>query len=265
MPLEPTEAIRTVHLLVHGFAACGAGAPTSWPEGDFWTDSEADPRMVTCTSCQAARSPQPLEGNPLLRVWLELYPEGAPFDSRRRWASRRDDFRSLGDALIRRHAARKTNAQRYAWAVPTDDALAAIARHGPLVEIGAGTGYWAALLARRGVDVVAYDAAPPPAANHWHPGAACWVAVEQGGPEKVDLHPDRALFLCWPPYADPMAADALRRYAGRTVIYVGEGGGGCTGDEAFHDQLERDFEEVELVAIPQWEGVHDYLSIHARK
>jgi hypothetical protein len=30
-----------------------------------------------------------------------------------------------------------------------------------VVEVGAGTGYWAALLRARGVDVVAYDVRPP--------------------------------------------------------------------------------------------------------
>jgi SAM-dependent methyltransferase len=209
--------------------------------------------------------PPHIEGNPLLRAWVEIYPEGAPFNSSlRRFHDDRDPLVFMDD-LIRRNAAREENARRYAWAVPTDEALAAVARRSPLVEVGAGTGYWAALLARLGVDVVAYDAAPPPAANHWHAGASCWFPVEQGGPEKVDLHPDRALFLCWPPYDDPMAADALRRYAGQTVIFVGEGGGGCTADEAFHDQLERDFAEVERVALPQWEGIHDCLSILVRK
>ncbi|GJP35479.1 hypothetical protein CLOM_g19996 [Closterium sp. NIES-68] len=51
----------------------------------------------------------------------------------------------------------------YAWAVPTEAALAAIksaAGEEGIVEVGAGTGYWAALLRRRGVDVAAYDWTP---------------------------------------------------------------------------------------------------------
>ena len=35
--------------------------------------------------------------------------------------------------------------------------------HSPLVEVGAGTGYWAALLRGRGARVFAYDRDPPPA------------------------------------------------------------------------------------------------------
>ena len=53
--------------------------------------------------------------------------------------------------------------RRYGFAVPTDAALDAIVACSPrgVLELGAGAGQWAALLARRGVDVVAYDVAPP--------------------------------------------------------------------------------------------------------
>ena len=45
------------------------------------------------------------------------------------------------------------------WAVPSAEALEVIAQvsGGRVVEVGAGTGYWAWLLTRRGVDVVAVD------------------------------------------------------------------------------------------------------------
>ncbi|PNW76347.1 hypothetical protein CHLRE_12g552827v5 [Chlamydomonas reinhardtii] len=45
------------------------------------------------------------------------------------------------------------------WAIPSAEALEVIAQQsgGRVVEVGAGTGYWAWLLARRGVDVVAVD------------------------------------------------------------------------------------------------------------
>ena len=34
----------------------------------------------------------------------------------------------------------------FAWSVPSNDALVLVAKHAPLVEIGAGSGYWASLL-----------------------------------------------------------------------------------------------------------------------
>jgi hypothetical protein len=65
----------------------------------------------------------------------------------------------------------------FGYAVPTEEALAALAALSPLLEIGAGVGYWAALLRGRGADVLATDAAPPdatalsngpPHGQHWH-------------------------------------------------------------------------------------------------
>src|SRR6202050_3520431 len=52
-------------------------------------------------------------------------------------------------------------AQRYSYVFPDDRSLTALAALGPLVEIGAGTGYWAFRLRALGVDIVAFDQAPP--------------------------------------------------------------------------------------------------------
>ena len=47
----------------------------------------------------------------------------------------------------------------------------------------------------------------------------------------------RALLLVFPP-PGPMAKACLDAYAGDTVLYVGEGRGGCCADGAFFDALE---------------------------
>ncbi len=53
---------------------------------------------------------------------------------------------------------------------------------------------------------------------------------------------------------------------GNYVVYVGEYRG-CCGDEDFFNLLERDFDEheYERVAIPQWNGVYDFLTVYQRK
>ncbi|KAJ0390026.1 hypothetical protein ATCC90586_011345 [Pythium insidiosum] len=48
-------------------------------------------------------------------------------------------------------------AMKYAWAIPDERALRIIKHFGPIVEMGAGTGYWGRLLELRGVDIVCYD------------------------------------------------------------------------------------------------------------
>ena len=47
--------------------------------------------------------------------------------------------------------------KKYAWAIPDERALHILARFSPLIELGAGRGYWARLLRDRGVDIIAFD------------------------------------------------------------------------------------------------------------
>jgi len=152
--------------------------------------------------------------------------------------------------------------RRYAFAIPTEAALDAIARYAPIVELGAGTGYWAWLLRERGVDCVAYDLAPPDQAANAHAfRPLTWTAVEPGSIDMLARHADRALFLCWPPYRDSFAARALRAYAGSTFIHIGEPRGGHTADDTFFDALEGHWRPVERVALPNWPGTCDALTV----
>ena len=156
--------------------------------------------------------------------------------------------------------------RRYAFAIPTEAALSTLACCAPIVELGAGTGYWAYLLRRRGVDCLAFDAAPPDRLpNPHHFGAVTWTAVERGGIEVLRNHADRALLLCWPPYRDPFAASALAAYAGATLLYIGEPAGGHTADDAFFARLERDWLPLHEVALPNWPGTSDRLVVYQRR
>lgn len=135
----------------------------------------------------------------------------------------------------------------------------------PLVEIGAGTGYWSAMIAQAGGDVIAYDSTPPGPGNNYHPDPnARYFDVQQGGTEKAALHPDRTLFLCWPPYGEIMAWEALVYYKGSTLVYVGEGQGGCTGNDAFHELLDAQWEERLSLYLPNWQGIRDTLTVYQR-
>ena len=137
----------------------------------------------------------------------------------------------------------------------------------PIIEIGAGTGYWAHMLrSRYGINILAYDKRPlSRTKNGYHKDAKPWTGVLRGRPIKAKKYPGRALMLCWPPWASPMAAEALKAYTGNTVIYIGEGWGGCTGDREFHRLLDEQFELKADVDIPRWDCIHDWLNIYTRK
>lgn len=171
------------------------------------------------------------------------------------------------DAEMRAYTKRQTYCNEYAWAIPTDKVIDKIAKYSPLVELGAGTGYWAYLLCKAGADVVAYDINPPDKQpkNPWHDRISqTWYEVLKGKPPKLTRHPDRALLLCWPPYDTPMADQALQYYRGDTVIYIGEGTGGCTATDSFHTTLYNKWKQVDDFNIPQWSGLHDSCTIYRR-
>jgi hypothetical protein len=176
--------------------------------------------------------------------------------------------------------------RKYAWSVPTEEAIRLLVRIGPLVEVGAGTGYWASLIRAAGGDIIAYDRHPPDmqqemnVENNWHWDVAhTFTRVETGGLEVLDWHTDRTLLLCWPPYSNQtrpetyadvkehlrgcMGYQALRRWRGERVIYVGEWRC-CTAGWAFHDLLERRWRKMLKIELPHWPGIWDRLSVHER-
>ena len=145
----------------------------------------------------------------------------------------------------------------YAYAIPAPETLEWVATNcqdGGLLEVGAGRGYWANLLSRRGVDVLAYDSEPPDrASNVSFPAApgqrTVWFPVgdldDMARLEASSGFSDRTLFLCWPPgWGDGMALDVLNRFVaagGDRLIFIGELRGGMTGTDEFFDLLSDDW------------------------
>lgn len=199
--------------------------------------------------------------NPYLEEFRQLT---ARFD----YDSGEGSIGSFVEGMERTWYARGKLTSKYSWAIPNEEALSAIARYAPILEIGAGTGYWAHLLRQMGVDVVALDSHPPREDtdhNSYHPFKATWTHVRKPFGPGLSVYHKHALFLCWPPYATSMARRWLLRYPGDTVIYIGEGPSGCNADDSFFFHLERLFEQVEEVTIPQWPGLHDRMTIWRRR
>lgn len=123
-----------------------------------------------------------------------------------------------GDALI-------DLAQRYSYVYPDDRSLAMLAGLGSLVEMGAGSGYWAYRLLAMGVEIVAIDHSPPDGErpNRYHAPTPTWTEVIPGDQAMLTAYSDRTLFLCWPPLFSSLG-DSLTYYTGNTVAIIGDGG-----------------------------------------
>lgn len=178
----------------------------------------------------------------------------------------------------------------YAYATPTPEALSVVAKFAPLVEMGAGTGYWSSLLQKQKVDIVAYDKCPPSTdgattsggesstasgqrasrkqeRNAYHGQVPPFCPIGKGGPEVLKQDGEMAkrnLFLCYPPPHDDMALNCVRFFQGEHVIHVGEWQGD-TGDRRFEKELEARFVLIKELALPNWGNSAYSLSIWKRK
>lgn len=117
----------------------------------------------------------------------------------------------------------------FAYAIPSLKALGRLKSLAPIVEVGAGTGYWAYALKQLAPDVefACYDSIPPTPEktdNEFHGNRAPFVPVAPGDAFKLMADPSnegRTLFLCYPPPNDGMALQCLQHFLGNTFVAVG--------------------------------------------
>ena len=184
------------------------------------------------------------------------------------------------------------------FAVPNEAALAALAALSPLVEAGAGAGYWAALLRRRGADIKCFDIEPPSLASvnnrfqsHMFTHVDAADAVEifsqgHGDASGTEMATGRTLLLIYPESPAHVAAGDYESWdcrclskfhaaGGETVAYVGEregkalGGGsypwGISSSCEFQDFLQAKYFLDKQVDLPNWLFQRADLTVWRRK
>lgn len=114
-----------------------------------------------------------------------------------------------------------------AYAVPNRDALWLLASLAPIVDWGAGTGYWASLLHDRGVEAYALDSCPPAgntgAKNEFHGQTQAFTSVlHASDASALKQYSHCTLLLCYAPNDTTMGKEALQHFTGNAVVHVGE-------------------------------------------
>lgn len=173
-----------------------------------------------------------------------------------------------GDRLeFESYPQREDLTKQYSWTITDPDSIEFVKQWSGqtgLIDPMAGTGYWSYILRQEGVDIVAYDKYP--GSNPWHQANDLHVPVRKlAAVSSIPKHPDRTLLLAWPPYDDNAGNRALTTYRGETVIYMGESWGGCTGNDAMHRRLDREWHEVDEHLPVTWEGLHDRITVYQRR
>ncbi len=162
--------------------------------------------------------------------------------------------------------ARDAFVDNFSWAVPSVKAIEEICKFADgklILEVGAGNCFWAFLIRLNGQRIVASDNF----SSHGATKSRSFIPemFPMDGVEAIQKIQSNVLFICWPGFEDPMAANCLRAFTGNKFIYIGEGRDGCTADDGFFDLLEQDWNKVGHVDIPTWFGIHDSLSFYERK
>lgn len=169
------------------------------------------------------------------------------------------NFTNLGH-IVRR----ETGITRFGFAVLTEDAISQLKPHAPYVEVGAGNGYWAYELNKRGVKVLATDSKE--LEKNTYRFEKLWTDVEKlTALQAIKKYRKHTLLMVWPCYNKPWAYKALKAYKGNIFVFCGEGSGGCTADDDFHKLLCKEWQEQTEICIPQWLGIHDYLTVYMRR
>lgn len=128
-----------------------------------------------------------------------------------------------------------------------------------ILGVGSGSAFIENILSKNGIDVIATDKEPLTVWKEPHMDVTSFDAVDA-----VEAYPDRDVLMSWPSLDLAWSYHCAKTMKpGRFIFYIGEPPGGCVSCDSFFDYVFDDdqFEKIDLVKIPQWYGMHDYLYI----
>jgi len=150
----------------------------------------------------------------------------------------------------------------FGFPIPCLELIEAIKAEGPSVELGAGSGYLAALVNKCGGCVIPTDSYK---GGYFFEVSFHTNVHRLAAGAAVRKFPNIPVLMSWPSYQakwPTRVANMLK--PGSRLLYIGEAGG-CTACYSFEIVLRKKFKEIKTVKIPQWEGIHDHLRIFEKE
>jgi hypothetical protein len=167
------------------------------------------------------------------------------------------------ELTIQRHMQRDLFIREYGFAIPCKDIFDQMLELGPMVDIGAGSGYLTSLARLAGVDIIGTDIQG--GINKYRFTVARWdqAQVKMAGKTAVRHYRDRSVFCSWPTYDHTWFRQALRamRIGQRLLVILEDA---CSNDDGF-DYLSGCFEQEKLINIPAWNGLNDRCLLYVKK
>ncbi len=165
-------------------------------------------------------------------------------------------------AYARPRDARLEFIKGFGFPIPCLELIEAIKAEGPSVELGAGTGYLAALVNKCGGHVTPTDSYK---GGYFFKMAFYMKVHRLSASAAIKKFPNIPVLMSWPSFQakwPSRVANMLK--PGSRLLYIGENNG-CTACYSFEDILRKKFKEIKQVSIPQWEGMHDHLRIFEKE
>ena len=162
----------------------------------------------------------------------------------------------------RRAEARTEFIKGFGFPIPCLELIEAIKAEGPSVELGAGSGYLAALINVCGGNVTPTDSYK---GGYFFEVSFHANVHRLSASAAVRKFPNIPVLMSWPSFQakwPSRVANMLK--PGSRLLYIGENNG-CTACYSFENILRDKFKEIKQVSIPNWEGMHDHLRIFEKE
>ena len=164
--------------------------------------------------------------------------------------------------------------------VPTDAAISTIKKYSPILEIGAGSGYWAYVASEAGIDVTATDLYPPnvviddlPEDYHESVGTdkyqfisvereeresfqRVWSKIHISDHSCIKSYPSHTIFLCHPESCSWTEEVLDYCHLEQKLIFVGQWFPGADATARFFKRLANNWNLIETFPVYDWASMH---------
>lgn len=157
--------------------------------------------------------------------------------------------------------------REYGHGIPSRMTIATLAAGNPMVEVGAGTGYWAKLISQRNKAMIyPTDELGNGEVNEWFQQIGKHHPVEKlDGVEAVRKYPNCDVLMVWPTQRNDVAAHAAAEMqVDRKLFVVHHGLGGITGTARLFHVLRTDFEQVDEITLPRYPWLNDRFLVYKK-
>ena len=168
----------------------------------------------------------------------------------------RSDFEKLMKKELKAIMKRRKMCEIFSFSIPSLEALQTITEFQPILEVGAGSGFWAALLIKNNCDIIATTID-----DKNHPFPKKFTEIEYlRAIDAIKKYPDRTVLCSWPSI-DTWPEEILP-YIKKRLILIGEEE--ITATDKFHEIIYNEFKEIKDCKLPRWLMIKDHLTVYER-